>query len=115
MTKETHKGKHLIGIQFQRFRVHANKANPWWQEVEIHTLNCKQDTEKVDWEKQEAFNSLKPILPRHTPQNKTLPPNPSLTILPTGDQVLKDKNVWEPLLVKFSQNVLWIELCFKPN
>lgn len=70
----------------------------------------------MDWAKQEAFNSLKPILPRHTAYINTAPPNPSLTILLAGgNQVLKDKNLWEPLLVKFSQNAVWIELCFKPN
>ena len=57
------------------------------EELRASTLTDKQEVEKATWDWHESFKTAKPT-PMASSNNYTAP-NPSQTILPTGNQALK--------------------------
>lgn len=98
-----------LGLQFQRVRVHDVRAKA---QLRAHILLYKRkaetqrdmqtdkdeimketQTERARWKWLKSLK-LQSTPPVTTFPNEATPPNPSQTVLPTGDQVFKHMSLW---------------------
>ena len=99
MTKVTHERKHLIGLSFQRVRVHANPDREYGgkqigirieQKLKSHILRYRYEAETHKYEGLAWAFQISNIIPSDTP------PNPSQTLPSTGEQTFNYKSLWGP-------------------